>query len=129
MIASLTKSHLALSWVCRIVAAAILGAAFYLSLSRADMSRIIIYNNTGETIDELTVTACGQHGTFRTVESGASVRFRLAPDGKESEIAILIHGATLWKGDFIEPRGGYCAIIRINRDGEIVCHTRVSAWN
>lgn len=109
-------------------AAAFLGAAFWLAWARSDVSRVIVYNNTGRNFDELTVSACGQSRTFRDVESDSSVRFKLAATGGESAIAIATHDAVLWQGDDIEPRGGYTAIVRLNRGGDVECRTRLSAW-
>ena len=111
-----------------LAAAAVLGAAFWFALVRADTSRIVVYNNTGEAIEELTVAACGQSRTFRGVEADSSVRFKLAPTGGESAIAISTNSAVLWQGDYIEARGGYYAIVRLNRDGDVECHTSLQAW-
>jgi len=111
-----------------LAAAVILGTTFWLALARTDTSRIVIYNNTDGTLDDLVVTACGQSRTFRDVESGASVRFKLAPSGVESAISISVNNAAPWQGDYIEPKGGYRALIHINRNGDVECRTSLSAW-
>ena len=111
-----------------LAAVAVLGAAFWLALVRADTSRILVYNNTGETIAELTVTACGQSRTFREVEFGDSVRLKLVPTGGESDITILTNDAVMWHGDYIEPRGGYFAVIHLNRNGDVESRTSLQAW-
>ena len=108
-----------------LAALAVLGAVASLAILRLNCSRIVVCNDTGETIDELTVAACGQSRTFHGVEDGSSVRFKLSQQGAESEISVSVAGVERWKGDYIEPRGGYFAIVRMRRGGEIDCRDSV----
>jgi len=100
------------------------GIAFF----RSDASRVVVYNQTGAVLAELTVSACGQSQTFRDVGEGESVRLKLAGVGGESDVAIATNGVALWRGDYVEPRGGYRTIVRLRRDGQVECTTTISWW-
>jgi len=105
-----------------------LGAAAGLAIARSNVSRVMVYNETGASIASLTIAACGQSRTFRDVGDGDSVRLNLDSTGGESEIAVATNGLTAWRGEFIEPRGGYRAILRFRRDGEVDSLVTISWW-
>ena len=99
-----------------------------LALVRSNVSRVVVYNETGGTIDELTISACHQSRTFHEVEERESVRLKLAATGGETDIAIATNGVVMWRGDSIEPRGGCRAIVRLRRDGQVECTATTSRW-
>lgn len=104
------------------------GLTIAVAVARALTSRVVVYNETGANIAELTVSACGQSRTFRDVADQESVRLKLAATGGESDIAITTNGVPLWRGDYLEPRGGYRAIVRLQPGGEVECFTTTSWW-
>lgn len=104
------------------------GLTITVAVARAWVSRVVVYNETGADLAELTVSACGQTRTFRDVADQESVRLRLAATGGESDIAIATNGVPLWHGDYLEPRGGYRAIVRLRAGGEVECSTMISWW-
>ena len=101
-------------WWPLAAALAIGGAATFAWLD-ADTSRIIVYNQTGDPLASVTIAACGQTKTFREVDDDVSVRFKLLPTGGASAITIFVNAEERWQGDYIEPSGGYRAIIRLGR--------------
>ena len=105
-----------------------LGLAAGLAFTRSNPSRVVVCNETGGGFAELTVSACGQSRTFRDVGYRESVRLKLTASGNPSEIAIATNGVACWRGDCIEPSGGYRAIVRIRRDGLVECAVTMSAW-
>ena len=98
------------------------------AIVRSAASRVVVYNETGGVLDELTVTACGQTQSFRSVHERESVRLKLQPGGEASEITVSTNGAIMWHGDFVEPRGGYRAFVHLRRDGQVECNTTISVW-
>ena len=111
-------------------AVVLLLGALLIALANSRTSQVVIYNETGENVGELTVTACGQSRVFHDLRDRDSVHFALDPTGSESELALFTNAAApaLWHGDYIEPRGGYRAVVRLRRDGEVECRTSVSWW-
>lgn len=105
-----------------------LAAAAALAITRSKVSRIVVYNETADGIAELTISACGQSRTFRDVSQHDSVRLNLAPTGGESDISLTTNGSLAWRGEFIEPRGGYRAILRLRQDGQVDALVTVSWW-
>ena len=95
---------------------------------RSGASRVMVYNRTGTDIEELTVSACGQSQTFHNLGDGESVRLKLAPTGAASEATVTTNGAVMWHGEYLEPRGGYRAIIRLEAGGEVEASTSISWW-
>lgn len=95
---------------------------------RANPAQVVFYNDSGATLGALTIEVCGQTRAFSQVEDQTSVRFKLEPLGAASEIAIYTNAINLWHGDYIEARGGYRAVIRVRRDGQVECRTGVSWW-
>ena len=106
----------------------LLAVAAAIAVVRARASRVVVYNDTGAAITDLTITACGQSQTFREVGERDSIRLTLARTGSESDIAIATNGVPLWRGDYIEPRGGYRATVRLRADGQVECSTTISCW-
>ncbi len=105
----------------------VLGVAAGLAIARSNASRVVVYNETGHSIEDLSITACGQTRTFRDLGERDSVRLRLAANGGASDIAIATNGIAMWRGDYIEPRGGYRAIVRLRRDGQVES-TMITSW-
>lgn len=106
----------------------LLGAAAGLAVTRSNASRVVVYNETGGSITELAVSACGQSQTFYDVAERESVRLKLTAAGGESDIAIATNGLAMWRGDYLEAQGGYRAIVRLRRDGLVESSTTVSWW-
>ncbi len=100
---------------------AALAAALTLAVVWSQTSQVVVYNLTGEAVPSLTIMACGQRRTFHDVGDGESVRFALAPAGEPSEIVLSTPGATLWQGEYMEPRGGYHGRIRLLPHGQTEC--------
>ena len=98
------------------------------AIVRSAASRVVVYNDTGGVIEELSVSACGQSQTFRAVHERESVRFKIQARGEASEITITTNGAVMWRGDYLEPSGGYRAIVRLRRDRQAECTTTISVW-
>jgi hypothetical protein len=105
---------------------AILAVCAGMAFKRANDSRVVVYNQSGTRFTSLTITACGQSHTFREVEDRESVRFELARAGTESDIEISTNGLAMWRGDYIEPRGGYRTTIRLRSDGQVQSTTTTS---
>ena len=87
----------------------VLVVAAGLAVARSNASRVVVYNETGGSITELAVSACGQSKTFQDVGERESVRLKLTAAGGESDIAIATNGLAMWRGDYLEARGGYRA--------------------
>ena len=104
-----------------VILAVFAGVAF----KQANDSRVVVYNQSGTRFTFLTVTACGQSHTFRDVEDRESIRFEPVRAGTESDIEISTNGVAMWRGDYIEPRGGYRTTIRLRSDGQV---QSVSLW-
>ncbi len=105
-----------------------LALAATVAIARSNASRVVVYNDTGRALATLTVSACGQSRTFTEVSDRGSVRLRLAATGSASDIAVSTNGVMMWRGDYLEPRGGYRAIVRLRRDGQVQCTTTISLW-
>lgn len=98
------------------------------SFVRSNVSSVVVYNETGATITNLTLSACGQSRTFHDVADQESVRLKLQRDGSESDVAISSSGAPLWRGEYIEPRGGYRVVVRLRREGQTQSRATISWW-
>jgi len=92
------------------------------------ISRVIIANDSGGPISELTVAACGRVKTFHNVGDRESVALVLGGSGPASDIALATNGVSMWRGEYIEPKGGYREALRIRPDGEIVAASTISCW-
>jgi len=88
----------------------------------------MVYNQTGDRLATVTITACGQTKTFRDIDDDVSVRFKLVSTGGASAIAIFVNGEERWQGDYIEPCGGYRAIVRLGRHSAVTCRNDISWW-
>ena len=99
-----------------------------LGIAYSGVSRVVVYNQTGASIAQLTISAGRQAGSFRDVGDRESVRFALSEAGEASDIVIATNGFEMWRGDYIEPRGGYRAVVRLRRDGQAECITTISWW-
>ena len=111
-----------------LVAVLAVGGAATVARFDADASRIIVYNQTGDHLATVTIVACGQTKTFRDIDDDVSVRFKLLPTGGASAITIRVNGEERWQGDYIEPGGGYRAIIRLGRHAAVTCRNDISWW-
>ena len=111
-----------------LVAVLAIGGAATVAWLGADASRIIVYNQTGEHLAAVTIIACGQAQTFQDIADDVSVRFKLAPTGGASAITIRVNGEERWQGDYIEPCGGYRAIVRLGRHATVTCRNDISSW-
>lgn len=105
-----------------------LTGSLVVAVLRSGASYVVVYNNTGRPIGEMTITACGQEGRFKDVADSESVRFTLTPQGSKSDIAVATNGAALWRGEYIEPAGGFHAFVHLRRDGQVDAATSTSWW-
>ena len=107
-----------------------LAAAAYVAVLRSESSRIIIYNQTGESIAILKVAACDQSTLFRKVEEEGSFRWKLnsAGDPGEIELETVSEIPWKWRGAYIQPSGGYRVTLRLWPDGEVEIDTQISLW-
>jgi hypothetical protein len=116
-------------WFWPAVALLALAGLFAAGIISSRTSWVAVCNNTGVPIPQLTVSACGQSRTFRDIGDKGSVILRLDPAGSASEVAVFLYGdKPLWRGDYIEPAGGYHAIVRLGRNGDIECSVSISWW-
>ena len=85
------------------------GLAAAYAISTSDTSRIVIYNQTGETLPPVRLTACQQAKTLGSLPADASVRWNLKPAGAPSviELEFGTEPTVYWQGGFVAPRGGY----------------------
>ena len=116
-------------WFWPVIALLVLLALFAAGVISSRTSWVAVCNNTGAPIPRLTVSACGQSRTFLDIDDKNSVILRLDPTGSASEVAVFLAGEKpLWRGDYIEPAGGYHAIVRLGRNGEVDCSVSLSWW-
>ncbi len=101
-----------------------------LAVIRSDISRIMVFNETGVPLAAIRLTACGQSRTFSNVPEEASVRWKLEPHGSASEVSLEVAAEPpiRWSGSYLEARGGYHVTLRIWPDGQIEEHRQVSFW-
>ena len=111
-----------------------LGLALVLLLATAtailnsDTSRVVVDNDSGATILELSVSAAGRTKVFHNLDDRESVTLPLGGGGAPGEIVIITNGAILYRGHYIEPRGGHRATVRLRRDGQVEVLDSVSFW-
>ena len=107
-----------------------LTAATVFAVIRSDVSRIMIFNESGGPLPAVRLTACGQSRTFSNVPSEASVRWKLEQQGSGSEVSLELatEPPVRWSGSYIESRGGQHVTLRIWPDGQIEEHRQVSFW-
>ena len=91
-------------------------------------SRVVVYNETDASLSRVTVTACGTSQTFRDVQDRESVGLVLRRGVGASDIAVATNGVEMWRGDYIEPRGGYRVVVRLRADGQVECTSTISGW-
>lgn len=109
-----------------LAAVVLVSGALFDAVISSGVSRIVVYNELGVALPELSISACGQTKVFHDLGDRESVRVKLASMGAASDIVVATNGATLWQGEYIEPRGGYRAILRLRRDGQVECSTTIS---
>jgi len=104
--------------------------AVAVALYRSDGSTIVIYNETGEPLPPLLISACSQTRTFTDMDDQDSVRFELRPKGHAGPIHLELasNPAWTWDGAFIESHGGYRVSIRLNPDHQVEAYTDISWW-
>ena len=91
-------------------------------------SRVVVYNETDASLSRVTVTACGTSQTFRDVQDRESVGLVLRRGVGASDIAVATNGVEMWRGDYMEPRGGYRVVVRLRADGQVECTSTISGW-
>ena len=104
--------------------------AFFISLRQANVSWIVVYNMTGEPLPPLRIEACGQSRLTPPLPNEGSYRWKLAPRGTPSEIALemAVDPPWRWRGGYIEPQGGYLVTLRIWPDRQVEEHFQFSFW-
>lgn len=106
----------------------LLAAATLLALGRSSVSHIVLYNNTGQEIAELTVSACECSRTFRALQEGESVRLPLAPGRPDGDIIISTNGVACWRGGYTEPGAGERTTVHLLREGGVEIIRSTSCW-
>jgi len=107
-----------------------LTSAVAVALVRSDQSTIVIYNETGDALPPLLVSACNQTRTFTSIEDQDSVRFELRPKGAAGPIHLELasNPAWTWDGESIESHGGYRVSIRLEPGNQVEAFTDISWW-
>lgn len=107
-----------------------LGAALAGAILRSNRSRIVLYNQTGEPLALLRLSACGQSTVVRDLPDEGSFRWKLNPAGSASDIEVELatDPPRRWRGSYVEPRGGYRVTLRIWPDGQVEEFVQISIW-
>lgn len=99
---------------------------------RSRMSRLVFYNETGEWITALRVTACRQSRSFGGIRDQESVRWTLENRGAGSEIAVeaQLGGDRVlkWRGGYVEPDAGHRVVLRAWSASDVDVDVQVSIW-
>lgn len=113
-----------------VLALVALGLALGVSIVRSNISRIVVYNQTGERLLGLKIVACGQTKVLPPMEEDTSYRWKLAAEGEASMIELEqpTEPPWTWQGAFIEPSGGHRVILRLWPDGEVEVHAQINFW-
>lgn len=111
-----------------LLAVALVATSFVVAVVVADASLVLVYNETGDLLPEISVSVGSCSKRFRQFASRESICLRLAPRGDAGEISLLAGGACLWRGGYLEPRGGWRAIVRLRRDGQTEFTLTTSPW-
>ena len=107
-----------------------LPVAVAVALLGSDASTIVVYNETGDTLPPLLITACNQSKTFPALEDQDSVRFQLKPKGAGSPVHLELASdpAWTWDGENVESHGGYRVSIRLLTGHQVEAFTDISWW-
>ncbi len=108
-----------------LIAISMIVASGVIAWVRAGTTRIMIYNDTGQTLSALRVAACGQQRTFDEIADGESVRFSLDATGAATEARLFTNGVEFWHGDYVEPRN-YRLSVHLTRTGDIEVSSAIS---
>ena len=102
----------------------------FIAFENSDASTIVVYNETGNPLPPLLVTACDQSRTFAVLADRESVRVTLKPHGAESAVHLELgtEPAWRWDGPLIKPHGGGRVTIRLLAGGQVEAFTNVSWW-
>jgi hypothetical protein len=108
----------------------LLAATFALAVARSNVSRIIVYNETGADVAGLHLSACGQTRNFQSIPAEGSVRWKLAPQGNGSEIVLELatQPPVRWQGEHLDPQGGYVVTLRLWPEGQVEAHRQILFW-
>jgi hypothetical protein len=107
-----------------------LSLAALVAFIRSDVTTIVIYNETGDTLPPVLVQACGQSKTFTRLGDQDSVRFKLKPQGPGGPIRLEIatDPAWIWTGAPVQSHGGYRVTIRLEPSQEVEAYADFSWW-
>ena len=85
----------------------------------ANDSKIMVYNESGETIRNIRMSACGQSFDISELADEESMRFDLEPTGDPGEATIAVLGTTNWNssGNHMEPTGGFRIFFKLPPGG------------
>ena len=102
----------------------------FIAFENSDASTIVVYNESGNPLPPLLVSACDQSRTFAVLADRESVRVTLKPYGVESAVHLELgpEPAWRWDGPLIKPHGGSRVTIRLLADGQVEAFTDVSWW-
>lgn len=110
--------------------AALFGLALWLAVSGSNVSRIIVYNESGDPLPAIRIRACGQTKVISGLPAEASVCWLLKDAGVASpiELEFASEPPRIWQGQLVAPRGGHRVTLRIWPDGQVEAHTQISFW-
>ncbi len=102
----------------------------FVAFENSDASTIVVYNETGNPLPPLLVSACNQSRPFAVLADRESVRVTLKPHGVESPVHLELGTEPPWRwdGPLIKPNGGGRVTIRLLVGGQVEAFTDVSWW-
>jgi len=94
---------------------------FWYSYVTSNDTRLIVYNETGETVRNIELFACGQRFSIPELANEESVRFDLEPRGEPGDATLAVLGTMKWNsaGNFVEPTGGYRVFFKLLPGGVV----------
>lgn len=96
----------------------------------ADISNIVVYDETGRALPPLLISACGQTRTFTQIDDQNSICFSLQPSGDRTPVHLELAGDPpwTWDGPSITPTGGETVTIRLWPNHQVENYVSVSWW-
>lgn len=103
-------------------------AAMLVAVLGSSRSQVILYNDTGGELANITIEACGQSDHLAHLDDGESHRFSLKPGAPPSDIALVIDGDApiRWRDGFMEAQGGYTTFLHVRRGGVVEWDVEIS---
>jgi|GEM_PF-1360880 len=104
-----------------IVALLAVVAVGWFTIAGANESKVMVYNETGQTVRNIEVLACGQRFQIPELAHEESIRFDLDPVGESGETTLAVLGTTNWNssGNLMEPTGGFRMFFKLHPGGHL----------